>query len=317
MRCLPARASPPDGFSQHHCDGIPEAVQQGHPYSGCSGHHTDLSSKTGGYAARVAARLRSLSSSIAGWHGDERTVGSPLNDAELIALRRTRLFGATGTVLMAIGALGVGRAARRAGPDVRGAAAQPAVAHPDGVADDDHHRRGDDGAGVADARPLRARRPADDAQPARPHPAAVGAAAAHRAADVQQGRLLLSGAERDRHATASTPTASVPRRDWASTTCSRCRCRAMWRETPAPYGPLFLWIGQRHLGADRREHRRRGAVPPAGGAARRRADRLGDAAAGPPLRRRRGQRAVAGRGQPAADHASGRGHPQRGADARA
>ena len=56
----------------------------------------------------MAARQHSLSSSIAGWHGDERTVGSPLNDAELIALRRTRLFGATGTVLMAIGALGAG-----------------------------------------------------------------------------------------------------------------------------------------------------------------------------------------------------------------
>ena len=56
----------------------------------------------------MAARLRSLSSSIARWHADERTVGSPLNDAELIALRRTRLFGATGTVLMAIGALGAG-----------------------------------------------------------------------------------------------------------------------------------------------------------------------------------------------------------------
>jgi alpha-1,6-mannosyltransferase len=56
----------------------------------------------------MAARLRSLSSSIARWHADERTVGSPLNDAEVIALRRTRLFGAAGTVLMAIGALGVG-----------------------------------------------------------------------------------------------------------------------------------------------------------------------------------------------------------------
>ncbi len=56
----------------------------------------------------MAARLRSLSSSIAGWHGDERTVGSPLNDAETIALRRTRLFGATGTMLMGIGALGAG-----------------------------------------------------------------------------------------------------------------------------------------------------------------------------------------------------------------
>jgi alpha-1,6-mannosyltransferase len=51
---------------------------------------------------------RSLSSSIARWHGDERTVGSPLNDAEVVALRRTRLFGSTGTILMAIGALGAG-----------------------------------------------------------------------------------------------------------------------------------------------------------------------------------------------------------------
>lgn len=48
-----------------------------------------------------------MSSSIARWHFDERT-GSPLNDAELIAMRRTRLFGATGTVLMGIGALGAG-----------------------------------------------------------------------------------------------------------------------------------------------------------------------------------------------------------------
>lgn len=56
----------------------------------------------------MAARQRSLSSTIARWHGDERTVGSPLNDAEVVALRRTRLFGATGTVLMAIGALGAG-----------------------------------------------------------------------------------------------------------------------------------------------------------------------------------------------------------------
>lgn len=56
----------------------------------------------------MAARRHSLSSSIAQLHGDERTVGSPLNQAELIALRRTRLFGSTGTVLMAIGALGAG-----------------------------------------------------------------------------------------------------------------------------------------------------------------------------------------------------------------
>jgi len=56
----------------------------------------------------MASGHRSLSTSIARLHGDERAVGSPLNDAEVVALRRTRLFGATGTVLMAIGALGAG-----------------------------------------------------------------------------------------------------------------------------------------------------------------------------------------------------------------
>ncbi|BCI53106.1 putative alpha-(1-_6)-mannopyranosyltransferase [Mycolicibacterium litorale] len=58
--------------------------------------------------ARFAGRLQSFSTSIARWHGDERIVGSPLTEADLVALRRTRLFGATGTVLMAIGALGAG-----------------------------------------------------------------------------------------------------------------------------------------------------------------------------------------------------------------
>jgi alpha-1,6-mannosyltransferase len=53
-------------------------------------------------------RHGSLSSSIARWHGDELAVGSPLNDAEVVALRHTRLFGATGTILMAIGSLGAG-----------------------------------------------------------------------------------------------------------------------------------------------------------------------------------------------------------------
>src|SRR6201988_1021923 len=56
----------------------------------------------------MAARRWSLSTSIAGWHGDERTVGLPLNEPELIALRRTRVFGAPGTVLRGIGALGAG-----------------------------------------------------------------------------------------------------------------------------------------------------------------------------------------------------------------
>src|ERR1700731_4332715 len=56
----------------------------------------------------MADRHHSLSSSIASLHGDEKAVGQPLNDRERVALGRTRVFGATGTVLMAIGALGAG-----------------------------------------------------------------------------------------------------------------------------------------------------------------------------------------------------------------
>jgi len=56
----------------------------------------------------VAARQHSLSSSISRLHGDEHTVAAPLNKPEARAMRRTRLFGATGTVLMGIGALGAG-----------------------------------------------------------------------------------------------------------------------------------------------------------------------------------------------------------------
>jgi alpha-1,6-mannosyltransferase len=56
----------------------------------------------------MAARQHTLSSSIASLHGDEQAVGAPLNATELTAVQRTRLFGATGTVLMAIGALGAG-----------------------------------------------------------------------------------------------------------------------------------------------------------------------------------------------------------------
>src|SRR6201986_2514794 len=56
----------------------------------------------------MAGRHHPLSSSIARLHVYEQTVGQPLNDTELVAVRRTRLFGATGTVLMAIGALGAG-----------------------------------------------------------------------------------------------------------------------------------------------------------------------------------------------------------------
>ena len=56
----------------------------------------------------MAARRPSLSTAVERWHADETTVGSPLIASEVAFLRRTRVFGATGTVLMAIGALGAG-----------------------------------------------------------------------------------------------------------------------------------------------------------------------------------------------------------------
>ena len=43
--------------------------------------------RAGSYSSRVAARQLSLSSSIASLHGDERTVGSPLNKTELLATK--------------------------------------------------------------------------------------------------------------------------------------------------------------------------------------------------------------------------------------
>lgn len=56
----------------------------------------------------MADRLQHLSTAVARWHADELAVGSPLNSTQVRFLRRTRVFGATGTVLMAIGALGAG-----------------------------------------------------------------------------------------------------------------------------------------------------------------------------------------------------------------
>src|SRR3978361_2414242 len=56
----------------------------------------------------MAARRQSLSSAVARVRADELAVRSPLSSTEVASLRRTRVFGATGTVLMAIGALGAG-----------------------------------------------------------------------------------------------------------------------------------------------------------------------------------------------------------------
>lgn len=64
-------------------------------------------SMAGRYAAGVSVRGQWLSSSLSHLHDDERS-SAPLNEHELTAMNRTRLFGATGTALMAIGALGAG-----------------------------------------------------------------------------------------------------------------------------------------------------------------------------------------------------------------
>ena len=89
---------------------FPRSVYQGCPERGLRWSHR-RPSVTCRYAALMvvtATRHHTLSSSIASLHGDEQAVGSPLNAAERSALQRTRLFGATGTVLMGIGALGAG-----------------------------------------------------------------------------------------------------------------------------------------------------------------------------------------------------------------
>ena len=153
------------------------------------------------------------------------------------------MFGATGTVLMAIGALGAG--------------ARPVVQDPTfGVRLLNLPSRiqtvsltmTTTGAVMMALAWLMLGRfalgePAHVAQPAGPHAAPVGAAAAHRAADVQQGRLLLSGAEPDRPIIGLDPYRVGPAPGLGLDHVFTLSVPSLWRETPAPYGPLFLWIG--------------------------------------------------------------------------
>src|SRR5271156_3154804 len=264
----------------------------------------------------MADRHHSLSSSIASLHGDEMAVGQPLNGREMGALGRTRVFVATGTVLMGIGALGAG--------------ARPVVPDP-----------------TFGVRLLNLPSRIQTVSLTMTTTGAVMMALAWlMLGRFALGKRRMSRGELDRTLLLWVlPLLIAPpmfSKDVYSYLAQSQICRLgldPYRVGPATglgLGHVFtlsvpsLWRGYagalraavlvdrpRHLGADRRKHRRRGALPSAGGTARSGPDRLGDTAIGSPLRRRRGQRAVAGGGQPAADHASGRRHPQRGADARA
>ena len=212
------------------------------------------------------------------------------------------------------------RGAARTEPAVRAAGDQPARAQRH-RRDRDHLRRhGHAGAGLAVDRPdaARPRRggPGPGPHPARPHRAAVGAAARAGAPDVLQGRLQLPRAERD-HRTRPRPVLARA-------------CGGAGRRRPAhPHDPDDL---ARHPGPVRpavpharpRHHRAHrlgrdpGRVrPPRPRPVRRGADHLGAAAAGPPLRPRRRPRALARRGEPAGAVPPGQRHPQRGPDDRA
>ena len=264
----------------------------------------------------MAARHHTLSLSIASLHGDELAVGQPLNDTEVVAVRRTRLFGATGTVLMGIGALGAG--------------ARPVVQDP-----------------TFGVRLLNLPSRIQTVSLTMTTTGAVMMALAW----LMLGRFALGERRMSRGELDRTlwlwvlPLLVAPpmySKDVYSYLAQSQICRlgldpyrvgpatglgldhvftlsvpSLWRETPAPYGPLFLWIG-RGISALTGENivaavlcHRLVVLLGVG------LDRVGDTAAGPPLRGGRGQRAVVGRGQSAADHASGCRHPQRGTDARA
>ena len=182
----------------------------------------------------AARRHGSLSSSIASWHGDERAVGSPLNDAEVVALRHTRLFGATGTILMAIGSLGAG-----ARPVVQDPTFGVRLLNlPSRIQTVSLTMTTTGAVMMALAWLMLGRFALGDRRmsrgPAGPDVGAVDPAAADRTADVQQGCLLLSGAEPDLRHRASTRTRSARPPGWASTMCSRCRCPACGATRPRP-----------------------------------------------------------------------------------
>ena len=263
----------------------------------------------------MAARLRSLSSSIARWHADERTVGSPLNDAQLVALRRTRLFGATGTVLMAIGALGAG-----ARPVVQDPSFGVRLLNlPSRIQTVSLTMTTTGAVMMALAWLMLGRFALGSRRMSRSQLDRTlllwALPLADRAADVQQGRLLVSGAERDLTAGARPVSRRARHR-----TRPRPRLHAVGAQPVAGNARTLRTAvpvdGPRDLGHHRREHRRGRAVPSPGRAGRYRADRVGHPSACPALRRGGSQRTVAGPGEPAAVHAPGRGHPQRSADAR-
>ncbi len=87
----------------------------------------------------MAVRHHTLSWSIASLHGDEQAVRTA-DHYRAHRAARTRLFGATGTVLMAIGALGAGARPVVQDPTFGVRMPQSAVTNPNGVVDHDHDR---------------------------------------------------------------------------------------------------------------------------------------------------------------------------------
>ncbi len=184
-------------------------------------------------------------------HGDEDERPG-LNAKETAQLRGIRRFGATGAVLMAVGALGAG-----AQPVLQNPTAGLRVLSLPGRMPTVSLTMTMTGTVLVvlawlmmgrfavggHTQPFR-RTAAHDPFPVGPHTPAVDPAALGRTADVQPRRLLVSGSKRNRGPWTRSVRHRPPRRHWASTTFSPARFRRSGATPPAPYGPFFLWLGR-------------------------------------------------------------------------
>ena len=230
-----AAKSVPAGVSRVTRPGSTRARRGARYRSGGDGHGPDGALRGAlavgdAWAGRRARRVR---------------VEAPATPDERRRLRFCRRFGFTGSLLMAVGALGCGAAPASAYNPVLGdAGARPARPAADGLAHPRLRRHGDGGAGVAVARagwpgPAACGSP----PPAHPHPRHVGRAARRRAAAVLHRRLRLPLAVRGGLARLR-PLRLRGRAALGLNDPLVASIPTIWRTTPSPYGPGFLTFGR-------------------------------------------------------------------------
>ncbi len=191
--------------------------------------------------------------SLARMHDREPEVG-PLLPAENRALARIRIFGAVGSILILVGSLGTGAVPVLQNP-ISGCVCCRCRPDVDDGADAVDRRHDRPGAGLADAGALRGRAAhrggGRRASPRTPHdaPPADRTLLVWLAPIVVAPPLLSKDiysylAQSAIAAKGMDPYVISPVRGLGVDHVFTRSVPNLWRDTPAPYGPLFLWLGK-------------------------------------------------------------------------